>query len=307
MDRLLIACAVLLLFVAAEQAVYPHKNPLRLNYGLPLDPQPPGGGGGGGGNAPPPPEQPPGQTGFPTATSTGPATAPTNQFAGTEFGATAFRIDTPGVYENFIFDRCVTIYADDVTIRNSIVNCRQGNYPAIWFRDGAKNGRVENTEINGIKVANQSPSAGIECHNACTATNNRIVGPQTGIIISTGSIAENNFIGQLRGSQTAAGNPSEHFGILATDADAVISHNTIYNDCDALLNTDDARGCDGAISTGASATTVDVEQNYIRQWQWTVFHVQSGTVTVSNNFFGTVGVHCIVTGGAVAATSTDCN
>ena len=48
MDRLLIACAVLLMFVAAETVVYPQRSALRLQYNVPLDPQPPDDGGGGG-------------------------------------------------------------------------------------------------------------------------------------------------------------------------------------------------------------------------------------------------------------------
>lgn len=306
MDKLLVACAILLLFVAAQQEVHPHRSPLRVSYGVPLDPQPPNGGiGGGGGGVQPPPDQPPGQTGYPTVTSTGPAVPPATPFAGTAFGATAYRIDTPGVYDGFIFDRCVTIFANDVTIRNSVINCRQGNYPAIWFRDGAANGRVETSAVNGIKIANTSPSSGVDCANNCAATGNRIIGPQVGIRLSNGSTAQGNYIGQLRGSQTNAG-PSEHNGIFVTTGDATITHNTIDNNCDQLLNSDDAQGCNAAVLLQGTVGKVTIDANYIKRWQWNVFGVQSGTATIVQNLFGAVGAQCVVNGGVVDPTSTQC-
>ncbi len=304
MDRLLIACAILLMFVAAETVVYPHRSALRLQYNVPLDPQPPDGGGGGN-NDNPPPDQPPGQTGYPTAVSTGPQTPPLKAYAGTELGPTAFRIDTPGVYDGFTFDRCVTIYANDVTISNSVINCRQPDYPAIWFRDGAANGRVIRNEINGIKVGNQSPGIGITCANGCVATQNRIVGPQDGIVLSGGSTAEDNYIGQSRGATTASG-PSQHDAIVVTEGNATISHNTIDNICDSLLNQDDAQGCNAAVLTEATAGEVLIDRNYIKRWSWTVFNIKAGIATISTNYFGDIGLQCVIDGGTVGATSTQC-
>ncbi len=244
---------------------------------------------------------------WPSASNTGPRSAPNkvynNEF-GSDYGATAYRITTDGaVIEGYTINRCVVIFANNVTIRDSVVTCAH-NIAAIW-PNGASNTTIEYNEIIGAPITDPS-AAGFICSNTCTAKRNKISGTADGIKAGSNSTIIENYVGQLRGGTTSSGGTHndgmqiEGSGI----ANVVIKNNTIDHDC----NSQDSGSCNTAIWIQGTVSNMTIDHNYFKKWQsYFVVRGNGSNVTgikVINNVFqigGVSGTKIAFTGGATAS------
>ena len=211
-------------------------------------------------------------------------------------------ITTPGVViENDIINGTLTVAADNVTIKNCIVQ-NFSNWGILDFNN-AINTRVEyctidgsgSTKTTGLGVGGGTNSAIIGCD---------IKGMVIAINMFGSAEVRDNYIHDLYEPST---NPDDrHFdGIRAMVSNAVIEHNTIMmptggGGTAAVFIKDDSGPVDNVLvkdnlmtgdpsytlyvqSTGRPITNVTVENNYVERGIYGYFYVQNSTPIIRNN------------------------
>jgi hypothetical protein len=232
---------------------------------------------------------------------------PTADTAGVQDGVTLtnytgpMTITTPGtVIENVIINGTLTVAADNVTIKNCIVQ----NF-SNWgiLSDNAVNTRVEYCTIDG---SGSSKTTGLGVGGG---TNSAIVGCDIkGMVIAINMFGaaeiRDNYIHDL--AETSSNPDDRHFdGIRAMTSGAVIEHNTImmptggggtaaifikseWGPIDGVqvknnLMTGDPSYTLYVESTTSPITNVTVENNYVERGIYGYFNVQNSTPMIRNN------------------------
>jgi len=209
--------------------------------------------------------------GFPTDSDTGPLSPPSKTYSAADaalYGESVtgeYRITVAGtVLDGYTFDQCIGIYADNVEILNSVINCNN-EISAVWVRSGTGAVIQRNTIIgtpSGVPSA-----AGVFCSD-CTVRLNNISQTADAVKTSENSLIEYNYFGQLRGDSLPAPNGTHNDGIQFQSGDTVtIRLNTFNNDCD--ITTAQGGGCNTVIfmkSESGPISNITIENNFFENW-----------------------------------------
>lgn len=236
------------------------------------------------GATPPPP--PPVGGGEDRPPGVGPPTAPTTNANGLEnYGDTAYRLsESNKTYDGVVFDRCLFIEANNVTVKNSTIT---GSCSTPVINDNG-NGNV--FDHNTITGGGPETGAGILCSN-CKILNNDISRTADGIKLTSNQEVRGNFIHNLAQGIGAGGTPTHNDGMQSQGgSNVIIDGNTIDGNTCPPSNVE---GCNGAIylqPTGSSPITGYTITNNRITGNWPYFgiylHPGSGAginATISNN------------------------
>jgi hypothetical protein len=176
---------------------------------------------------------------------------PTEEYAG------GYRIDTDNtLLENLVFNTCLDIYADNVTIRNVIINC-----DSLYGIDvQGSNVTVENSKVNCT-----SSSKTIKMLDPVNGriVRNEVQGCQDAFFIDgnvEGLLIEDNYIHSLVGNELAhadgmqIGEAAVTYGTMTVRGNYWWKNNDIIGATDILFATDD------------SQQTVIMENNFFKPW-----------------------------------------
>jgi len=166
-------------------------------------------------------------------------------------------IDTPNtVIENVVVNGCLDILADNVKIKNVVVNCN-GTYP-IEIR--AKNLSVEYSTIN---CTSSSKAFLAQNPGAAFISKNEIVGCEDFFFINgnvDGMVVEDNYMHSVIGGSDAhadgfqIGEQGDTYGSIAIRGNYIWKNNDTIGATDIVFNTNYSR------------VTLLVENNFFRPW-----------------------------------------
>ncbi|MDJ0952778.1 MAG: S-layer homology domain-containing protein [Acidimicrobiia bacterium] len=190
-------------------------------------------------------------------------------------------LDTDGaILENVIVDGCVTVTANDVTIRNVIINCG-GYYPVKANEPGVQTGlSIHHSQINGLIDTKLFLLNGIR--NVTIANNELVGGDDT--VFADGDL--DGFVFTRNYRRDPLGDSSSHldgfqlgeFGV--TTGDFEISFNYFDEIPDGIGVTD------LIFATNYSEMHIDVIGNYISEHGWYTLRVYNeATMNVLGNTF----------------------
>jgi hypothetical protein len=237
-------------------------------------------------SATPTPTPSPTPTPTPTASTTAPAAFPNGSTTGVPAGATLTSytgptiITTAGtVIDSKTITSCLTIKADNVTIRNSLI---RGNCFFNVLNEDSKNLVLTDVEIDGLNANPAGAGVGVSNYS-CTRCD--IHGTGDGAKMSSSTTIRDSFIHDL-----AFGNDSHNDGVQISDGSTIVlDHNSINptatNATSAILIKADF----GAIAN------VKVTNNLLAGGAWTVYAGDGFSccpdatgVVISGNKFSTV-------------------
>ena len=192
-------------------------------------------------------------------------------------------LDTDGaILENVIVDGCVTVAANDVTIRNVVINCG-GYYPVKANEPGVQSGlSIHHSQINGLIDTKLFLLNGIR--DVTIADNELVGGDDT--VFADGDL--DGFVFTRNYRRDPLGDSSSHLDgfqlgeFAVTTGDFEISFNYFGEIPDGIGVTD------LIFATNHSEMHIDVIGNYISEHGWYTLRVYNqATLTVVNNTIAT--------------------